>query len=191
MVAYTWDNFLLSTCTIFHFKSFFNFVNKKQKLNIKESLLQIPALTPLKQTFPLKRIQLWQYIYWKTNHNTQIQKGLIKKKLHFQNRFCFSLQDLDWGFHNKIRPEPSSSNLFLHALFLPLTAAVFHSRSHCKTINISLVIVHSPSVPQSQPALLCVRGSQFNEEHEAGPLYCSHFLACQFSKLRMMFKSAL
>lgn len=42
-------------------------------------------------------------------------------------------------------------------------------------------------MPESQSALSCVEDRHFNEEDNAGPSYCSHFLPCQLSKLRMMF----
>lgn len=69
-----------------------------------------------------------------------------------------------------------------------MTAAIYFRLDHTeKSINTSLVIVHSLSVPQSQSALSCVEDKDFNEEHHTGPSYCSHFLPCQLCKLRMMF----
>lgn len=81
----------------------------------------------------------------------------------------------------------SSGNAVLYGAFLVLTAAIFQTGSHRKSINTSLVIVHSLSVPQSQSTLSCVEDKDFNEEHSTGPSYCSHFLPCQLCKLRMMF----
>lgn len=42
-------------------------------------------------------------------------------------------------------------------------------------------------MPKPQSALSCVEDRHFNEERSTGPSYCSHFLPCQLSKLRMMF----
>lgn len=80
-----------------------------------------------------------------------------------------------------------SGNAVLYGVFSALTAALFQIGSHRKSINTSLVIVYSLSVPQSQYALSCVEDKDFNEEHGIGPSYCSHFLPCQLCKLRMMF----
>lgn len=81
----------------------------------------------------------------------------------------------------------SSGNAVLYGAFLALTAAIFQIGSHHKSINTSLVIVDSPSQSQSEFALSCVEDRDENEEHSTGPSYCSHFLPCQLSKLRMMF----
>ncbi len=75
----------------------------------------------------------------------------------------------------------------LYAAFLALTAAIFQIGSHWKSINTSLVIVHSLSLPQSQSALSCAEDRDFNEEPCTEPSHCSHFLPCQLCKLRMMF----
>lgn len=81
----------------------------------------------------------------------------------------------------------TSGNAVLYSAFLALTAAIFQIGSHQKSINTSLVIVYSLSLPQSQSAFSCVEDKDFNEEHGTRPTYCSHFLPCQLCKLRMMF----
>lgn len=54
-------------------------------------------------------------------------------------------------------------------------------------MNTSVVIVNSLSQTQSEFALSCVEDRDEDEEHITRPSYCSHFLPCQVSKLRMMF----
>lgn len=80
-----------------------------------------------------------------------------------------------------------SGNGVLYGEFLALTEAIFQIGSQRKSINTSLVIVNSLSQSQSQFALSSVEDRDVNEEHSTGPSYCSHFLPCQLSKLRMIF----
>lgn len=70
--------------------------------------------------------------------------------------------------------------------FLALTAAIIQAGSHRKSINASLLIVHSLSEPPSQSAPSCVEDRDCNEDQGTVSLYPSHFLPCRLFKLRMM-----